>query len=276
MIQSAHYNGIDFSGSFARSSNLVDFDSQRVKNILQRDAAIKYLSFFTDIDDADIITATLTAKSEGADVVINSETPEAVTGGTLIMFQISANALNLSKGTYFEMNITYAGIDETLTESIFSEIYTVENFINSTKDLPLKITAKNNDSRHGFLEDEAFGFFEASGFNEDFFINSKVEYEYSYKRKMILSSENNIGRRISFKNLNNYNQILLKWLCNCELLYINGIQHELISDFTELLADPNSEIKDLQADFILSTQSFFKNGTTSTPKNVFTNEFFIK
>lgn len=271
MIHSAFYNGINFSGDFARTSDLINFDLQRIKYILPQDQEIKWLSFFTDTTDT-ITSATLAAKSEGEDVVINSETPEDITSGQLIYFKIPANTLNHSQRTYFEVRISSDGNDD---EVICSEFYVVQNFATRKKN-SLKITAKNNDSRHGFLEDEAFGFFQSVGLNENFFINKKVEYEYSYGRKKILQSENNIGRRITFKDLSAYNQNLLKWLCNCELLYIDGVQYELISDFTELLADEFNEIRDLKADFVAVEQSFFGTGSASTPKNIFTSEFFIK
>ena len=94
--------------------------------------------------------------------------------------------------------------------------------------------------------------------------------------KKILSSENNIAKRLTFVNLSMYQQNLLKWLCNCENLLIDGVQYELISDFTELLSDENSEVKDLRADFIPTNQSFFGNGSGIAPQNVFPTEFFMK
>ncbi len=276
MIQSAHYNGINFSGDFARTSDLVNFDLQRSKGILQADSLIKYLSFFTDYLSSEITSATLTAKSSGGDVVIQSDSLVDITGGTLIYFQIEANELNVSDNVFFQMTIEGTVESVAFSESIFSEFYTVKNFAGLIEDIPLKITAYNNDSRHGFLTNQAFGFFETVGLNEEFFINSKTEYEYSYGRKKILSSENNIGRRITFKNLSAYNQNLLKWLCNCENIYFNGIKYLLISDFSETLNDDSSEICDLRADFVLSEQNFFKTGKATIPKNIFTKEFFIK
>ena len=95
-----------------------------------------------------------------------------------------------------------------------------------------------------------------------------------------MSSENNIAKRITFVNLSMYQQNLLKWLCNCENLFIDGVKYELISDFTELLADENSEIKDLRADFVEAEQSFFATGSSLAPKkqaeNFFLNNAPIK
>jgi hypothetical protein len=275
-IYSPFYNGIDFSGDFARASDLVNFDLQRVKGILPKDLPIKWITFFIDVASADITSAKLYARSKTDIVEIPSDSLTDITGGTLISFQIEADEMEASDCTYFEMVVVGEVESTPFVESIFSEFYSIKSFSTMTSDVPVKVTATNNDNRHGFLTNEAFGFFETVGLNEDFFINSKTEYEYSYGRKKILSAENNVGRRITFKNLSAYNQILLKWLCNCENLYFNGVKYELISDFTEVLNDDSIEIKDLRADFVLAEQSFFKVGSGTIPKNIFTKEFFIK
>ena len=51
---------------------------------------------------------------------------------------------------------------------------------------------------------------------------------------------------------------------------------KLSSDFTELLADENSEVKDLRADFVEAEQSFFAIGSQTAPTNVFAGEIFMK
>jgi hypothetical protein len=68
-----------------------------------------------------------------------------------------------------------------------------------------------------------------------------------------------------------YQQNLLKWLCNCQNVSIDGVSYQLISDFTELEKDENSEICSLKADFVEVTQSFFASPALSMPKNVFNN-----
>jgi hypothetical protein len=92
---------------------------------------------------------------------------------------------------------------------------------------------------------------------------------------MILSSENQIIKRLTFLDLTMYNQNILKWLCNCENLFIDGVQYNLISDFMELAKDENSEICSLRADFIEANQSFFAKPATQLPTDVFPNQFFI-
>jgi len=270
----AKYNGINFSYDFSRESQRYDFDSQRLKNTIKRNTEIKYLSFLST-DPDHLISATLTAKSEGADVVINSDSEAEVTDGLLIFFKIPTNTLNLSENTYFKLDVTTDGGG---TISIYSECFIVKNFIGSTDNEIFHITSYNNDNRHGYLTNAypAFGFFKFSKLNSDIFINKKTEYEYSYGRRKILSSENNIGKRFTFLDLTMYQQNLLKWLCNSENLFIDGVKYQLISDFTELLADENSEVKDLRADFVEAEQSFFAIGSQTAPTNVFDGEIFMK
>jgi hypothetical protein len=222
-----------------------------------------------------VTAAHLIARSSTGEIYLDSEPAVEVEGGALIYFKIDANELAASDSTFFEVQIETTIETVKTYQSIYSEFYSLKMTTDSDVNR-LQITAKNNDNRHGFLMNEAFGFFETVGLNEDFFINSKTEYEYSYGRKKILSAENNIGRRITFKNLSAYNQNLLKWLCNCENLYFNGIKYQLISDFSEILNDDSSEICDLRADFVLAEQNFFKTGKATIPKNIFTKEFFIK
>lgn len=265
MLKTALHNGINFTGSANRASGLLNFGLNSSKNIIPRDVNIKYLLFYTNYLISQISLATLTAKSENLDVEFTGATFTDLATGTLIMFQIPANQLYVSKSTFFELKVNI--------ETIFSDVFEVQSIAKMKDAGWVHVTAKNNDNRHGFLANEAFGFFQKTGFNEDVFINKKTEYEYSYGRKKILSSENNIAKRLTFKNLSTYQQILLKWLCNSEILYIDGVQYELISDFTELLADENSEVKDLRADFVEVEQSFFATGSNLVPKRQVENFF---
>lgn len=268
MIQSAYHNGINFQGDFTRESNLINYKAQRVKNVLNRMAYIKYLTFEYTGSEPELMQLS----AIGTDGTINFypayDPIEISLGKWLIQFEIEEDFLgNDGTDVYFQLTID--------SDNIFSEIYQVQSPLYLAQNDWLMLTAYNNDNRHGFIENQVFGFFQVTGFNEPFFINEKTEYKYSYSRTKILSSENNVARRITFKNLTNYNQILLKWLCNCENLFIDGVQYELISEFTELLNDENSEIKDLRADFIKSEQSFFGAGALSVPTNVFPTEFFM-
>ena len=269
MIQSAFWNGIDFSGNFNRENALFNFEAQRVKNVLPV-ATLGTLCFETDSNTSNFLeiydfnfNTTYTALPKQIILI----------GSTyLVFYEINEEDQQLNNGS----NIYF--VIKSGTSCLYSEIYRVKSTAYLTENRIAKLTAYNNDARRGFATsvNPAFGFFQTTGFNEDVFVNSKTEYEYSYNRKKILSSENNIAKRLTFVNLSMYQQNLLKWLCNCENLLIDGVQYELISDFTELLSDENSEVKDLRADFIPKNQSFFGNGSSTPPINVFPTEFFMK
>lgn len=272
MIYPSKYNGINFSYDFSRESNTFNFDNQRRKNILPLDN-FKNLSFLVVGSDDEAYVRLKIYNENGNPEIIGA------------LYALELNTVD-NRWIYFfgdfEDFLPGAGKDIYFSfqrddEIIYSEIYTVKSKTFLTDNEICKITAYNNDSRHGYLTKTfpAFGFFKFSKLNSDFFINSKVEYEYSYGRKMILSSENNIGKRFTFLDLTMYQQNLIKWLCNTENLFIDGVKYQLISDFTELLADENSEIKDLRADFVEVNQSFFNKPSTSTPKNIFTDQFFM-
>ena len=266
MIQSAYHNGINFSGDFSRTNELINFNAQRRAGYFILNSNVKYLSFSWDK-----ITTPLVCKLYVISSLSTSEfSPsyyEVIGTTTIFYFTIGSDFLDLDVLNYCKLKI-----DEDV---VYSEYFHTKDINFANENHILHLTATNNDNRHGFLTREAFGFFQVTGFNEPFFINEKTEYKYSYSRTKILSSENNVARRITFKNLTNYNQILLKWLCNCENFFIEGVQYELISEFTELLNDENSEIKDLRADFIKSEQSFFGAGALVAPTNVFPTEFFM-
>ena len=259
MIYPSKYNGINFSGDFNRSSERYNFGAQRVKNWLPIDKEIKYLSFFVDV----VVEPTnVKLYAVGTSFLeINPDSLLVANGGFIYFFKIAANLL--TEGDFhFKLYIDGA--------VIYSEIYNCQ----LTNSEVCQIIASNADNRHGYLTNQAFGFFKFSKFKSDIFLNKKTEYNYSYSRKKILSSENQIGKRFTFLDLTAYNANLLKWLCNCENLSIDGTSYQLISDFTELESDPNSEIISLQADFVEVNQSFFAIGTDNIPTNIFTNQFF--
>lgn len=267
MIKAAKYNGINFSYDFTRSSEKYNFDSQRKKCLLNRDSEIKYLSFLYDgVVEPEI--ATLTAKSIGnTDVVYAFDSITDLTTSFIVFFKLAADTLPVSDSVQFVLDIE----GETLTSEICEVVddnYVLQHEI-------CEIAAYNNDDRHGYLTNQAFGFFNYSKLKSDIFLTKKVEYEYSYSRKKILSAENQIAKRFTFLDLSMYQANLLKWLCNCENLSIDGTSYQLISDFTELEADQNSEVLNLQADFVEVNQSFFGEGSTKQPTNIFINKFFM-
>lgn len=267
MIQSAFYNGINFSGDFARKNKLIDYRLQRKTSFINRDKD-KNLRFFCSGAYEYAILYVCGSDTNFYPMLFAPDDPVAFNGGYTFNINISSGTLgNLNENIFFKL--------ECNGEFIFSEFCTLQDNAFFNENNIIEVTATNNNNRHGFLTIPAFGNYEAVGFNEDFFINDKTEYKYSYGRSLILSSENNIGRRITFKNLNMYHQNQLKTLCNCENLFLNGVKYKLISEFSELLNDNNSEIKDLQADFVLADQSFFRDGSSEPPINVFEKYFFM-
>ena len=268
----AKYNGINFSYDFTRESNLFNFDNQRKKNVLPL-ADFKCISFFVkDVVDEASALLKIIYIFEGLEIVSPLATVELETIDNQWIFYFGNFETFLGENTDVYFSFECDG------DVVYSEIYTIKSTVYFLQNEICKISAYNNDNRHGYLTNAypAFGFFKFSKLNSDIFINKKTEYEYSYGRRKILSSENNIGKRFTFLDLTMYQQNLLKWLCNSENLFIDGIRYELISDFTELLADENSEVKDLRADFVEAEQSFFAIGSQTAPTNVFAGEIFMK
>lgn len=268
-VKTAKYNGINFSKSFLMENDLIDYSLQRKKNYLPK-AELKYLSFYAE--NLGLVSILqyykIYAVVEGIEYGIASDSFLTITGTSgVVFFVIPDSVLQENKDIYFVVRNSGAN-------TVYSEIYTVKSQEFCTENNIVTITAKNNDNRHGYLINQAFGCFKTSGFGENVFVNTKTEYSQSYNRKKILESENNIARRIVFEDLTRYDQNLLKWLCNCENLYIDGVQYQLISDFSDILNDNSSEIQDLQADFIEVEQSFFNVGADSPAKNVFSRFFF--
>jgi hypothetical protein len=268
-VKTAKYNGLNFSKSFLRESDLIDYSLQRKKNYLPA-SELKYLSFYVyELTYAfELADYKIYAVVGGVETSITADSYLTITGTSgIVFFVIPDSVLQKNKDIYFVVKNSGAN-------TIYSEIYTIKSQEFCTENNIVTITAKNNDNRHGYLINQAFGCFKTSGFGEDIFVNSKTEYTQSYNRKKILESENNIVRRIVFEDLTRYDQNLLKWLCNCENMYIDGVQYQLISDFSDILNDNSSEIQDLQADFIEVEQSFFDAGANYPAKDVFSKNMF--
>lgn len=267
MIQPAKYNGINFSYDFTRESLKYKFDNQRRKCLLNRNSEIKYLSFIY-VGPVEPAAATLTAKSIGnADVVYNFDSQIDLITEFIVFFKLATDTLPVSDAVVFELDIEGEKLTSEICQ-IVDDSYVLQHEI-------CELAAYNNDNRHGYLVNQAFGFFNYSKLKSDIFLTEKIEYEYSYSRKKILRAENQIAKRFIFHDLSMYQANLLKWLCNCENLSIDGISYQLISDFTEIESDANSEILSLQADFVEVYQSFFGEGSTKHPTDIFTNNFYM-
>ena len=267
MIYPAKYNGINFSSDLNRESQLYNFDAQRLKFPLPK-VDFKYLSFFcTGVEAEETAFVNIYGSIAGTSQIapayaVSGENP----GEWYFYFAFLGSYFLTGTDVYFSFEID--------GNFIYSEICEIKHTASVGVDYA-HLIASNDDDRHGFLSKEAFGFFKFSQFRSDFFINKSVTFEQSYSRKKILSSENQIAKRLTFYDLTMYQQNLLKWLCNCENLSINGVNYQLISDFSELENDENTEIKSLRADFVESEPSFFAIPSTRPPTSVFPKTFFM-
>jgi hypothetical protein len=139
------------------------------------------------------------------------------------------------------------------------------------------VLAYNDDFRFGYLNTTypSAGFFEFKDLTPKGLATNKVEYNYSFGRKKILRAENYLRKRLSFINLSMYQQNLLKFLCNTQNLYIDGVQYQLISDFTEVKKDEDNEICDLQAEFVSVAQKYTVQGATEIVTNYKPDNLFM-
>ena len=226
MIKAAKYNGINFSDDFNRKSDLINYDNQRVRSIANRDG-YTFLAFETDIIEPEFIQ--LTEIGKNFDTNFYPIEVIEVNDRTLILFSIGADELGMVGNAYFKLEID--------GEVIYSEIYRIINDQIAKDEGIAKFVARNNDDTHGYFltTHGIYAHFKKTELNRDLFISETTEYEYSYGRKMVLGSENQIAKRFTFHGLSMYQQNLLKWICKCENFFIDGVQYELISDFTELL-----------------------------------------
>lgn len=258
MIKPAIYNPIDFSSLIKRSGNLYDPSLQRGYNIIGFYG--EYLSFEyipAVMPDAEP-TATLTSylrTSPGGTQTNTQEYTITLTDRYIFFFDVSK--IGLVHGTW-DFMLEIAG------EIIFSEkclCYIDDELADNNI---IKVKAYNNDMTRGYLNSTypACGFFQFTDLDSRKFGVDKVEFKYSYGRNKILRSENFIKRRLIFLNLTMYQQNLLKFLCNCQNLTLDGIAYQLIGDFSERNKNEESEICDLQAEFVTTDQTFFESAST--------------
>ena len=271
MIYPAKYNGINFSYDFTRESLTTDFDSQRRKLEVfgwEEDESIGCVSF-TVTNVVDVNTALLTIHGFATPLVINVAATYDLGSGTYIFF------------FFINPGLGYTDIDVYMSfscdsDTVYSEYLACRTAVYALENEICNIIALNNDATHGYLtaSETAFGYFKYSKLDSDFFVKELTEYKYSYSRKKVLKSENQIAKRFEFFDLTMYQRNLLNWLCNCENFTIDGIAYQLISDFTEVNKQKGSEICDMTADFVETNQSFFSAGSTTPPTNIFVTNFF--
>ena len=266
MIYTSKYNGLDFTANLNRKADNVNFDNQRLLDFIPK-ADIKYLSFEADFVSG-ITTAKLRTICESYKTEQTATYAKLTENGTRALFYFEINGQDLVEDELVFFRVEYG------TSVGYSEIYKVKSTDFFDEHNILEVNGWNNDERHGYLTNKAFGFFEISMLKSDIFLAKTVNYEYSYSRKLTLSSENQIGKRFIFSNLTMHKANLIKWLTKCENFTIDGKEYQIVSDFTELEADPHSEVMSLQADFVEVEQSFFSSAATVAPTELYGTNIF--
>lgn len=270
MLKPAIHNAINFSNDFNRESNFFDPDLQRVKNIASHSGGCLFFEFTPAKMPASAPNATLKMNFSDGTSISQIQT-------TVLEFDDHYIYVFLMLNTLYQLDFYYYLTVAGYYDILYSEQCRFYASANLETEKIISLVAYNNDSTHGYISETypATGFFQYSEFSNRVFGNEKVEYAYSYGRRKILSSENFIKTRLTFVNLSMYQQNLLKWLCNCENLYINDTAYYLVSDFTEKNKSDDNEICDLQAEFIPVNQSFFATGASETPGKLTKDNLFM-
>lgn len=278
-LRAAPYNCIDFSNDRDRGEKYFKPSLQRRKNYLSVNAGMIFFEYIPAAMPEYVPSMTIGLAIpgfSGPDFETYS-IQDAIELTDRFIYSINLSALDFfaDVSVMFDF-IVLAQVDDVPEKTYYSEICRFIPAEIANENSIVSILAYNNDSRHGYFDSShpICGFFEFSEFNCRVFGNEKVEYKYSYGGSKILSSENYIKTRLTFVNLTMYQQNLLKWLCNCENLTIDGVGYQLISDFTEKNKDELNEICDLQAEFVRVDQSQFATASENaanriTPINLF-------
>lgn len=270
MIKSAIHNAIDFSSSLNRSGSGYDPDLQRSVNIISFYGEFLCFGYTPDVAPEATPDATLTSYLRSSPGAVETNTQDHVIeiDGTYIYF-FDISKIGLIAGVWdFSMQIENEIIYSEKCEAIMAEDFHERNI--------LKVKAYNEDFRYGFLDEDypACGFFEVSDLNDKPLAVEKVEFKYSFNRSKILRSESVVKRRLTFVNLSVYQQNLLKFLCNCQHLELNGVHYQLVSDFVERNKDENNEVCDLQAEFIAADQTYFDFSAIEKPRDLTIKNLF--
>ena len=270
MINTFPYNCLNFSNDFNRESKYFNPQLQRGLNLIASPLS-GYLSFefIPSVMPESAPTAVLHINSS---VQSNSRSHDSVvTLADRYIYFFTITGISVSDE-----------IDAYVTINGYTDIIQAEKFeCVAIASLParkiISLVGYNPDDTYGYFGSThpICGLFEYSELNSRMFGNEQTEYNYSYGRKKILSSENFIKTRITFVNLTMYRQNLLKWLCKCQTLTINGVAHYLVSDFVEKNKDENNEICDLQADFVPVAQSNAITGATEAPGAIKPTNLFM-
>lgn len=274
MIKASIFNAVNFSDDFNRESEHFDPWLQRAKNFLSSSVAGEvFLSFkYTPAVMPETAPAGLLALYSDSgffDTIASARVVEL--DDCLIYFFDPVSLIDSDNGFLL---FSIIGVNDVLYSEKVNFVIASEL---SEKGI-VKIQAYNNDETQGYISEDypAAGFFKFSKFSCYLFGNEKTEYNYSYGKKMILDSEIFIKTRLTFVGLSMYQQNLLKILCNCQNLLINGVGYCLVSDFTEKNKSEENEICDLQAEFVEIDQEFFKAGSPAVASDLRIRNLFMK
>lgn len=246
------YNAVDFSDLFTRESLFFNPNLQRVKNIIAPVTGCLSFEYIPGIMPESTPVATLTSHlSNGTTTTINQSHTVELIDRFVFLFQISD--IGLIAGDC-DFKVTVEGSND-VAYSEKCEAYELADFPANNL---VRIIACNNDMRYGYISSTylACGFFRVSNLNSPILASDSKEYKYSFGRSMVLSSENYLKSTFTFIQLSRYQQNLLKFLCKCNVMSINGVTYQLIGDLKEENKDPLKEVCDLSGEFVLADQSY--------------------
>jgi hypothetical protein len=269
MIKAAIHNTIDFTSGINRIGFDYDPILQRQRNIISNCGFLVF-EYIPAVMGAEPTTE-LTNYFNHSDVAAETNTHSfavELEDSWILFYDLSA--IDFVPGIWDFM----LEIDGEIAFSECCEYFAAESL---SENSIYKIEGYNDNYRYGYLNDTypGIGFFKVRDLNNKIFGVDKVEFKYSYGRTKILRAENYIKTRLTFCDLTLYQQNLLKFLCNCENLLLDGVAYCLVSDFTERNKDENNEVCDLQAEFVTIEQTFFTSPATERVNDVKPDNLFI-
>ena len=271
ILRPMFYNAVDFSSLFTRESQFYNTKLQRVKNLIAPIAGVLSFEFVPGLMPESVPDCTLTANlSNGTYVEIDQTVVYTLTDRYVYLFNVSA--IGLISGNC-DFSVTVAGYSNV--------IYSEKCYCYALADFPennlVRLIAYNSDMTRGWISSSypAFGVFQVSDLNGQLYGTKKTVYEYGYGRVLNLGSESHVKSILAFQKLSLYQQNLLKFLCDCETLSINGTTYALKGELKEENKDPQNEICDLLGEFVPVVQSFSLPGATSKASELEIKNLFI-
>lgn len=247
MIQSSHFNGIDFSTDRLREGSewLYNYQNQRVNNKILVGSTVCLVFKFTETP-AD----TPSASYFGTNGSISLEMT-LVSGYTDVYSIEFVFAENIGNGVF--------RIDDGGSQVAFSEYCEMIGEI--TPEMAF-VSGINDTNEYGVMGGTPFAMLlDYSKWKSKTYYADKDEFEYTFGRKITISSETNLFDRFTFLNLSQYQQNCLRALSDMQTFKINGIEYSRVSDWT-VSTDDNTELADMTADFAKAEFSEFEDAAT--------------